>query len=326
LSLAIAVAFGVASAGPPATAAEPTAEELAAARQLFAEAKELEKKKEWEEALARLRKVAEVKMTPQVRFHIALCEEHVGRLVAAINGFELAAEEARRAGRSAAEVAENAPRRADALRKRVGAVRIEVSGTVRTSRVLIDGKPVAPALFGTEIPLDPGAHTITVENGGKTTDSREITLAERGRDRVELVIEDPEPPPDPPPPPPPSASSAPPPPPPPPPPSRVPVFIAGGAGVAALAGAGVFFGLREMRISDVRETCTDKTQTKNCDPDAKGDLDQAKTYTTVAAVLGGVGAAGLATAGVLWFVLSPANDTTVRVAPTAGGVQVVGVF
>jgi hypothetical protein len=334
-AIALAAAAAAADPGAPAAAAEPTAEEIAAARQLFVEAKDLEKKEEWEPALERLRKVAEVKMTPQVRFHVALCEEHLGRLVSALNGFELAAEEARRAGRSAREVAENAPRRAEALRKRVAAVRVDVSGTVRTSRVLIDGKPVAPALFGTQIPLDPGAHTVSVDSGGKTTFSKDVTLAERGRETVEIAIDDPETPPEPPPPKPTaSASAAPPKPPPKPPPlvarERIPAVIAGGVGVAALAGAGVFFGLRESKFSAVRETCKGDPQVKKCDSDTEPLFEQGKTYTTVAAVLGGVGVAGLATAGVLWFVLAPApgaeQKSSIRIAPTPGGVRVLGAF
>ncbi len=331
-ALAAALAWG---AGGTAGAAEPGAEELAAARQLFIEAKALEKRKEWEAALAKLRRVAEVKMTPQVRFHVALCDEHLGRLVAAINGYEVAADEARRAGRSAAEVVENAPRRAEALRKRIAAVRVEVTGTVRSSRVLLDGKPMAPALFGTEIPVDPGAHTVSVEREGATTFSKDLTLAERGHETVPIAIDDPEPPPEPAKPPP-AASSAPAPrptsPPPPPllPPERVPAIIAGGVGFAALAGAAAFFGLREGKLGEVRATCKGDPPLKECDPATKAQLEDGKTYTVVAATLAGVGAAGLATAGVLWFALSPRAEepakAALRIAPAPGGVRIAGSF
>ena len=82
----------------PALARGQTPEELARARQVFNDGKLLEDKQAWDLALERFRAVARVKMTPQVRFHIALCEENLGRLVQAIKGFELAAEEARAAG------------------------------------------------------------------------------------------------------------------------------------------------------------------------------------------------------------------------------------
>lgn len=336
-ALAAAGALGGALVASPALAQEPavegsTAEELAAARQLFAEGKALEKKKDWAEALKRFRKVAAVKMTPQVRFHIALCDEHLGHLVEAINGFELAVEEARRTGRGAEEVLDNAPPRARALRKRVGAVRITVRGTLRTSRILLDGKPVAPLLFGTEIPVDPGAHTVTVERDREVITSKEVKLEARGREDVELTVEDPEPPPEPPP----EAKTAPPPPPPPrppppPPPAlppRLPAYIAGGVGLAALAGAGVLFGLREAAFSDVRASCSDEGTA--CDPAMQSRFEQGKDYTTAAAVLGGVGAAGLAAAGVLWVVLKPAEAppeaAAIRIAPAIGGVRIVGAF
>jgi hypothetical protein len=334
LGIAAALCLTPGLAGP-AAAAEPTAEELAAARQLFHEGRELEKKKEWEEAIKRFRRVGAVKMTPQVRYHIALCEEHLGRLVEAINGFELAAEEARRAGKGAEEVLTSAPKRAAALRKRVAAVRLKVSGTLRTSRVYVDDRHVPPALFGTEIPLDPGAHAITVQRDGAVTFSKEINVAERGREEVEITIEDPEAPPEPQDPPPvvEKPPEPPPPPPPPPPPdpwpARIPALVAGGVGIAALAGAGVFFGLREAAFSDVRETCEDET--KACDPSTEERFEQGKTYTTVAAVLGGVGVAGLAAGGVLWFVLAPeeakpGQKVSIRVAPAPGGVRVMGAF
>src|SRR5262245_59971432 len=157
-----------------ARAQQPAAAELAAARQLFNEGKEHEKRKRWADALATFKKVAAVKMTPQVRFHIALCEENLGKLVAAINGFELAAEEAAQAGAMASDVAENAPARADALRKRVPVLRLDVRGELGTSRVLLDGAPVAAALVGTNIPVDPGAHTIDLETDGKTVFHKDL--------------------------------------------------------------------------------------------------------------------------------------------------------
>ncbi|EYF08117.1 tetratricopeptide repeat protein [Chondromyces apiculatus] len=315
--------------------AEPSPEELTAARQLFDEGKALEQRKDWAEALKRFRKVAAVRTTPQVRFHIAFCEEHLGHLVEAINGFEQAHEEARRAGPSAAEVERNAPPRARALRKRVAAVTLHVKGTLRTSRIHLDGKPIPPLLFGSEIPVDPGAHTVTAERDRETIFSQDLTLKPRGRATVTIPIDDPElpatpeptaavPPPEPEPPP----APLPPPPPPPPPPSRAPAYVTGGIGLAALAGAGVFFGLREAAFSEVRATCTDDIA---CDPALRDRFEQGKTFTTVSVVLGAAGVAALTTAGILWITLTPATEPTpppvsLRLAPTPNGALLLGTF
>jgi len=322
------VALCLAAPSAPAAADEPaapSAEDLAAARQIFNEGKALEKKKDWAEALKRFRRVAAVKMTPQVRFHLALCQEHLGRLVEALNGFELAYEEARRTGRGAEEVLELARARAQALRQRVSALRLTVRGTLRTSRVLIDDNPVPPALFGTEIPLDPGAHVVTVQRDREVIFSKSIELPPRGRDALEITVDDPEAPPEPDNPSPEVKA-----PPPPPPPSRAPAYLAGAVGLGALAGAGVFFALRESAFGDVRATCSGEGQTKGCDPAMRDRFEQGKTYTTAAAVLGGVGVVGLASAGVLWVALTPGDatpaQTSVRLAPTLGGVRVLGSF
>src|ERR1043165_5621106 len=66
------------------------ASELKKARAQFQQATELEQAGNWTAALQAFREVGQVRMTPQVRFHIAVCEENLGRLVAALGGYELA--------------------------------------------------------------------------------------------------------------------------------------------------------------------------------------------------------------------------------------------
>jgi hypothetical protein len=333
---ALALAVTLCASGP-VLADEPTETQLAAARQLFNEGKELEKQNQWAEALARFKKVGEVKMTPQVRFHIALCDENLGRLVSAINGYELAADEAKQSAALASDVAGNAPARAEALRKRVPQVQLVVKGRLTTSKVLLDGSPVAPALMGTNIPVDPGTHTVDVETDGQNAFHKEFTLQERAREIVELELNDPEvaatsvaqPP-----------GTAPPPGSPPPPPQEsdflafpppLPAIIAGGVGLAALVGAGVFVGLRQQTISEVRDSCSDPERDSGCDPDLKSIADRGETYTIVADVLFGVGGAGLLAGAVLWIALpgpkrDASNGTAIRVAPTPAGVRVNGTF
>jgi hypothetical protein len=77
------VLFGLLLAPTTSRAAEPTKTELAAARDLFARAERDEDGGRWGDALDKLRRASSVKMTPGIRFHIALCEENLGQLVAA---------------------------------------------------------------------------------------------------------------------------------------------------------------------------------------------------------------------------------------------------
>src|SRR4051812_36571010 len=67
--------------------AEPTGAQLDQARERFAAGRALEKDGRWSEALDAFQQVGAIKMTPQVRFHIALCLENVGVLTQALDGF-----------------------------------------------------------------------------------------------------------------------------------------------------------------------------------------------------------------------------------------------
>ena len=325
-TVAAALIVGAALAAPTTSFAQATPEELAAARQLFNEGKELEKQKSYDAALEKFKKVAGVKMTPQIRFHIALCEENLGHLVEAINGFELAADEAKRAGSTATEVAENAPKRADALRDRVPTLQLTVTGKVLTSRILLDGAPVAASAIGVATPIDPGDHVVEVQDAAaKVTFHKDLKLEERAREHLEVEVNDVE------------AAAVPtstaPIVPPPPPRSRAPVYIAGGVGVASLIASGVFFGLRQSSLSKAAESCKDPVNYKHCTdtPALRDTIAGGQTDATISAVTLGVGLAGLGAAGILWFVTNPKKapappNAGVTLVPTGPGFEVRGAF
>ena len=328
--VALAVATG--AAGPAARA--QTNEELAAARLVFVEGKQLEGKGNWAEALEKFKKVAMVKMTPQVRFHIALCEENLGKLVSATRGFELAAEEAKLAGSSAAEVEKLAPERAAALRGRLAKLRIEITGKLIDSRVSLDDTVLSAKELGVEVPVDPGAHVIEVrDKEGKSTFRKELTFREKGSESVEVPVDDKDPPPAP------LDTPA---PPPPPPPSRTPVYVAGAVGAAAFAASAVFWVMRSNALSQAISECggePDKSGRYQCNSNADKarveDLaNQGRTNALLGGVFLGVGAAGAATA--IGFLIASAvrkppppaapAKATLWLVPTGTGAQLVGVF
>ncbi|MFO0590848.1 MAG: hypothetical protein U0441_25110 [Polyangiaceae bacterium] len=315
--------------------AEKTPEEKAAALKAFEDGLTAEKNGDYAVALEKFQKVGAFKMTPHVRFHIALCEEKLGKLVSALRGFELAEAEAIKMGKDAQVVADKAPARIEALRKRVASVRIEVKGTVLYSRVVIDGEPVLAKDFGSLINLDPGAHVIGVETDGQLSQKREVTLAEHGYETLTFEIEDKERPV-------PTATATvtetAPPPPPPPPPSRLPAFIAGGVGVASLIGAGVFYGLRAGALDSFAEQCPigkyppDSSGVQHCPVGAQGARDDAQQFTLGAGVLLGVGLAALGGAGAYWYftqrkpAAKPAPAASIGVSIGPGSLKVIGSF
>lgn len=318
-----------------------TPESLAAARALFNEGIELEKDDQWEAALERFEKVAAVKMTPQVRFHVALCHEKLGRLVDAVNGFELAEQEARAAGDRARDVLRNAPKRAEALRARVAHVVIHVEGTIRTSKITIDGKAVALALVDSGIPVDPGDHLVEVRRDGKVTHTEELSLDEAETTEITLEIDDPEPPPKPDPKPDLKPSPTPDPDPSPNPivvdddPPQWVAYVVAGAGGAMLGGAGALWLLRQSTLRDISGNCQEAGFVE-CDPDDVDAANTAKQYDVGSKVLLGVGAASMAAGVALWFILWPedepsptstgAKKSELVVVPGPGGVTVVGTF
>jgi len=79
LVLAGALAAATANAAP--------SDDVRRARVLFEQAEADEDGERWSEALEKLRDVARVKLTAGVRYHIALCEEHLGRLVRALGDY-----------------------------------------------------------------------------------------------------------------------------------------------------------------------------------------------------------------------------------------------
>ena len=311
------------------TQAEPTPEELAAARKLFVEGKELETTGQWAEALEKFETVAKVKMTPQVRFHIALCHENLGRLVEAVNGFELAEQEARAAGDKARDVEENAPKRAAALRERVAQLTLSISGKMRVSKIYLDGRPVT--LIDKPIPVDPGEHLVEVKRDDEVTFSETLFFEEADTHALTLEIDDPEPPPPPPDPTPdptPDTTT--------PTPDEKPpqwiAYIVAGTGVAALVVGGVVWSVRQSELDKIAAECDDPENFTGCNPRFEPTAAGAENLDTAAKVLFGVGAAGVAAGVALWFLFWPDDDpqpttgNTVSVVPSPTGVHIIGAF
>jgi len=313
--LACALAVGIALASAPAAAQQ---KDLAQLRQIFADGRTAEDNGKWADALEKFKEVAAEKMTPQVRFHIALCEENLGKLVSAKRGFDLAAAEGTAAGSSAVEVPPAAKQHSDALAARIGKVTLDVKGKVGSSKVLLDDVPVGAKDLGAEIEVDPGPHTVVVRDAdGKETLRKDVTVAEKGAEHVELAIGD-EPPSAP------SEGG----------PSRKLAYIVGGAGLGAFAVSGIFFGLRAANVAQVKATCTNQVALTGCSPADQGLANTGKAYTGVADTFVALGIAGLGTGVVLYFVLgdkktssaSTTGSSSVWVAPQGSGLRVGGRF
>lgn len=296
LPLVVALAIG----GWPAAIAhaDPTAAELTAAREMFDEGMKLEEKLQWTPALERFRKVAAVKTTPAVRFHIALCLENTGHLVDALNEFERSQSEAQAdSSTSSSTVAANSAKHVAGLRERIPRVTVTVAGELTASSFSVDGNAISPSLLGTAMPMDPGAHTVVVKATGKKSFEKQFELAERDRPlTIEASLSDDTPataattttdaaaksdetlPP--------SEHHR----------SALP-WIVGGVGVVALGGAAYFYAQRSATIKDLDDACG--ADRSHCPANLSDRADKGKTYTTLGNVMLGVGVVAVGAAVVL---------------------------
>lgn len=336
-SLALAVALAVAVPAAPLALAEPSKSELDAARKKFEKALELEKNDDWKGALALLKEVEQVKASSQVLFHIALCQERLGKMVLALGVYKRAKEEAEtKEGKEGQTMISKSEARIKDLEERIPWVEIKVKDDVVSAKVSVDGQEPFSVVVTPSFRLDPGDHELVVTSPGRKTWKKKITVKEKDPKltlKAKLPKEedndaDPDGEPA-------DVKAA--------EPVKKPVvtdapapqkkpyaaIAVGAVGVVALGSAGVMYALRGSAISDLDAACGgDRT---GCPPDKRGLEDKGKTYTTVGNVLLGVGLVAVTTGVVLYFV-RPGEKTVgvsslaVGTGPTPAGASLVGTF
>jgi hypothetical protein len=183
----VALAFvALVSAGAERGArAAPTEAEITQARERFSAARKLEDAGRWAEALGLLQRVAEVKMTPQVRFHVALCLENVGLWTQALDGYAQAAGEA---GASAADVLKEANEHLHKLEQVIPTVSLSTDGAAPGDELLLDRRRLPLDDLPLPIRADPGPHTAEVRRGGAVLARENFALDPGSTRRVELHI------------------------------------------------------------------------------------------------------------------------------------------
>ncbi len=171
--------------GLPAPA--PTEDQVTAARDLFRSAERDEDGQLWPEALAKLRQVAAIKLTPGVRYHVALCEEHVGQLASALSDYKEAERQARAEG--ARDVLDLVGMRILDVSARVPRLTIRVAPEGTIAAVTLDGERVALALLGTAMAVDAGQHRVQASSPDHEPSASMVTLLEHESADVVLSLE-----------------------------------------------------------------------------------------------------------------------------------------
>jgi hypothetical protein len=211
------------------------------------------------------------------------------------------------------------------LDARIPLLTLRVRGAGRTpAKVTVDGREITPAELKQPIRLDPGDHRAVATNAKGARDERAVTLAERARRRLELVLA-------------PVGSTRPPQPPPPDPedsalgikPSYLAAAIAygvGGVGLIMGIAAGIPF---IVKANDLKDACeNDGDDPNTCPPERAEDIDDVKLLGNVSTAGWVIAGAGVVAGTIL--VLVPTGDEAeagaLRLHLAVGSVTVDGRF
>lgn len=280
-SLAVSLAWvGLA----PRAAFAQDKQELSKARAQFQRAIELEQAGNYPTALETFRGVGQVRMTPQVRFHIALCEEKLGRLVTALGGYQLAFADADSVGEDFKSEVERAVTRLEASIPKLVILR---SSGAEVAEIQLDSEALGASSVGVPVPLDPGPHSVTAKAPGSLPFRETVTILENEQKSVAVVLTllpEPEP-------------------------ARPDIsvggavekpnrrlvpYVIGGVGIASLLGSGVLFALRQSTLSDLEGKCG--PDRSHCPTGAAGEVSNLGLYNVSSQIALGIGVVGVGTA------------------------------
>jgi hypothetical protein len=149
--------------------------DLALARQLFADAAQLEARADWPAATLKLKRALAIKETPGLYYHLAYCEEQLGAFVAAARDYERASELIR-AGSPAPDVEPLLPPAVRRVESRVAKLEVVVPPGV-TAAAELDGQTLPPSAIGASVRLDPGQHRLVVRSPGRRDFQSDVILA-----------------------------------------------------------------------------------------------------------------------------------------------------
>ncbi|MGH7435762.1 MAG: hypothetical protein ACRENE_08810, partial [Polyangiaceae bacterium] len=158
----------------PAAPGAHASQELQAARELFRSAEADEDAGRWDAALDKLHRVLATRDTAGVRYHVALCEEHLGRLASAEAEYAVA-ETSARAEQARDVLALVGRKRAD-LAPRVPHVTVRILPDRAAADVSIDG---IGARAGDPTPVNPGTHeVVAVPDDGRSPSKTTFAIGE----------------------------------------------------------------------------------------------------------------------------------------------------
>lgn len=159
--------------------AQDAVQEVAAARALFDEGLALSDAGEWEQAADRFDRALQLRWSAPIAYNLAHAQAQRGKL--------LEAAEILRAIRADAETSpdmlELVSNELSQVEARFAFVTIDAP---EDSVVHLDGEPVAPALLGVRVPVNPGEHGVELREEDEVVDQATFAVEEQGVAEVQL--------------------------------------------------------------------------------------------------------------------------------------------
>ena len=262
------------------------------------------------------RRLGQSEPTPEVQYHIALCEERLGNVVVALGEYELALAKADELDDALREEVEQ---KVETLRATIPRLVVKRGHGAEAASIELDGTQLGAGSIGTEMPIDPGPHTVTAKAPGRKDFTSTISIDQTGKQTLlvsmeasertampaavavpshQSTLDEPD---------------------------RTVTYVVGGAGVAGLLACGAFLALRQDALNDMEAMCG-PGGVAMCDvpPERRDDAakyrDRSETYAVLAGASGAVGLGALSVAAVMLLTESrqPAQ-AGVHLTPTVAG-------
>jgi len=304
---------------------EPSAADLESARELYREGKELRQKGDLRGALERFKAAHGYGQTPVTGLELGKTHLQLGELVEArevllsIARIKVASDETEKSAAARTEAAELA----EQIRPRIPTLVVKVLGVKPDdpAQVVVDGANTPVVSLSSMRKINPGEHEVVVRADGRE-EKRSVTLSESETKELEIEIND--------------AS-----------PKLTGDAAAQGDGTAASAAGkrplhvvtwiGLGVGVAGIALGSVTGimalgkagAVTDACQGLSCPPSARTDVEDGRVAANVSTVAFALGAAGLATAAVGYFFLTPSKSARVagvRLAVTPAWAGIHGRF
>lgn len=172
--------FGIAvSTGAPSALADD-----ATAEALFKAGKSLMEQKKYAEACPKLEASYKLDPATGTKLNIADCHEKEGKIAQAWGEWGEARDQAKRENDKARM--ELAIRRQKELEPRVPKLTINVTGNIEGLAVFRDDLQLESAMFGVPLPVDPGAHVVTLRRGKSVLREEKVESKEKATDEVTI--------------------------------------------------------------------------------------------------------------------------------------------